>query len=66
MRLKSGEKVVDRLDSVEDTKGNAGDRGRLIITTLRVLWHSIRSPRVNLSKLIATQLKYFAKFNFLL
>lgn len=49
MRLKSGEKVVDRLDSVEDTKGNAGDRGRLIITTLRVLWHSIRSPRVNLT-----------------
>ncbi|XP_017782269.1 PREDICTED: Bardet-Biedl syndrome 5 protein homolog [Nicrophorus vespilloides] len=49
MRLKSEEKIVDRLDNIEDTKGNGGDRGRMIITTLRILWHSISSPRINLS-----------------
>ncbi|CAG9766845.1 unnamed protein product [Ceutorhynchus assimilis] len=49
MRLRLGEKVIDKLDNIEDTKGNAGDRGRLIITNLRLLWHSMTSPRVNLS-----------------
>ncbi|XP_030760473.1 Bardet-Biedl syndrome 5 protein homolog [Sitophilus oryzae] len=49
MRLRLGEKVIDKLDNIEDTKGNAGDRGRLIITNLRILWHSMISPRVNLS-----------------
>ncbi|XP_050293755.1 Bardet-Biedl syndrome 5 protein homolog [Anthonomus grandis grandis] len=49
MRLRLGEKVIDRIESIEDTKGNAGDRGRLIITNLRLLWHSMTSPRVNLS-----------------
>lgn len=48
MRLKLGEKVIDRLENIEDTKGNAGDRGRLIITNIRILWHSVISPRVNL------------------
>lgn len=50
MRLKLGEKVIDRLENIEDTKGNGGDRGRLIITNIRVLWHSVISPRVNLCK----------------
>ncbi|KAI4466836.1 bardet-biedl syndrome protein 5 [Holotrichia oblita] len=49
IRLIVGEKIIDRLDYVEDTKGNAGDRGRLIITNLRLLWHSMSSPRINLS-----------------
>ena len=26
--MRSGEKLVDRLDAIEDTKGNNGDRGR--------------------------------------
>lgn len=51
MRLKTGEKIIDRLENIEDTKGNGGDRGRLIVTNIRVLWHSVTSPRVNLSKL---------------
>lgn len=54
MRLKSGEKIIDRLDNVEDTKGNGGDRGRLIITNIRLLWHSMTSPRVNLCKRLFT------------
>ena len=41
--------MIDRLDSVEDTKGNNGDRGRLLVTNLRVIWHSHSMPRVNLS-----------------
>lgn len=48
MRLIPGEKVIDKLDNIEDTKGNNGDRGRLIITNIRILWHSISSPRINL------------------
>ncbi|KAL3290237.1 hypothetical protein HHI36_023591 [Cryptolaemus montrouzieri] len=49
MRLKPGEKILDRLENIEDTKGNAGDRGRLIVTNIRMLWHSLASPRINLS-----------------
>lgn len=48
MKLRAGEKLIDRLDAVEDTKGNDGDRGRLIITNLRIMWHSLTSPRINL------------------
>ncbi|KAK6636783.1 Bardet-Biedl syndrome 5 protein [Polyplax serrata] len=49
MKLRSGEKLIDKLDSVEDTKGNGGDKGRLVVTNLRILWHSLSSPRVSLS-----------------
>ena len=51
MRMRSGEMLIDKLDSIEDTKGNAGDRGRLLITNLRVIWHSQSMPRVSLCKL---------------
>ena len=27
MHLRNGEKLIDKLDSIEDTKGNNGDRG---------------------------------------
>ena len=27
MRMRAGEKLIDKLDAVEDTKGNNGDRG---------------------------------------
>ncbi|XP_077294219.1 Bardet-Biedl syndrome 5 protein [Arctopsyche grandis] len=48
LRMRPGEKILDRLDSVEDTKGNGGTRGRLAVTNLRIIWHSISSPRINL------------------
>ena len=51
MRMRSGEMLIDKLDSIEDTKGNAGDRGRLLITNLRVMWHSQTMPRVSLCAL---------------
>lgn len=50
MKLRTAEKLIDKLDSVEDTKGNGGDKGRLIVTNLRILWHSLSSPRVSLCK----------------
>ncbi|XP_076471311.1 BBSome complex member BBS5-like [Babylonia areolata] len=49
MRMRPGEKGIDRLDAVEDTKGNNGDRGCLIVTNLRIIWHSLAIPRANLS-----------------
>lgn len=50
MRLRPGEKIIDRLENIEDTKGNGGERGRLIVTNIRLLWHCILSPRINLCK----------------
>eukprot|EP00753_Platysulcus_tardus_P008187 PLAT1577.1.p1 GENE.PLAT1577.1~~PLAT1577.1.p1 ORF type:complete len:346 (-),score=153.88 PLAT1577.1:76-1113(-) len=43
------EVVIDELSSVEDTKGNNGERGTLIVTNLRLMWTSHRSTRTNLS-----------------
>ncbi|XP_018496921.1 Bardet-Biedl syndrome 5 protein homolog [Galendromus occidentalis] len=41
--------LLDKLDLVEDTKGNAGDRGKLFITNMRIIWQSHAKPRVNLT-----------------
>ncbi|GMF28113.1 unnamed protein product [Phytophthora lilii] len=49
MQLRKGETLVDAINSVEDTKGNNGDRGSLEITNLRLLWASHKSVRTNLS-----------------
>uniref|UniRef100_A0A0R3RK88 Bardet-Biedl syndrome 5 protein homolog n=1 Tax=Elaeophora elaphi TaxID=1147741 RepID=A0A0R3RK88_9BILA len=49
LRLISGEHLVDRIDDVEDTKGNCGDKGVLRITNLRLMWHVAAIPRINLS-----------------
>ncbi|XP_014401014.1 PREDICTED: Bardet-Biedl syndrome 5 protein isoform X5 [Myotis brandtii] len=49
MKTRPGEVLIDCLDSIEDTKGNNGDRGRLLVTNLRIIWHSLALPRVNLS-----------------
>ncbi|CAH1402145.1 unnamed protein product [Nezara viridula] len=47
--MRTGEKIIDKLDFVEDTKGNNGDKGRLIVTNLRILWHSLSVFRISLS-----------------
>ncbi|KAH3719643.1 Bardet-Biedl syndrome 5 protein homolog [Dreissena polymorpha] len=49
MKMRPGEKLIDKMDAVEDTKGNNGERGRLVVTNLRLIWHSLSMPRVNLS-----------------
>ncbi len=48
MKMRPGEELIDMLTSIEDTKGNSGDRGRLLVTNLRVIWHSQSMPRVSL------------------
>lgn len=49
MRMRPGERMIDSLNAIEDTKGNNGDRGRMIVSNLRIIWHSLALPRVNLS-----------------
>jgi len=49
LQARSGEKVIDSIHSVEDTKGNNGERGSLMITNLRLVWFSEADQRVNLS-----------------
>ncbi|XP_028603693.2 BBSome complex member BBS5 isoform X1 [Podarcis muralis] len=49
MKMRPGEVLIDCLDPIEDTKGNNGEKGRLLVTNLRIIWHSIVLPRVNLS-----------------
>ena len=44
-----GEKIIDTLGEVEDTKGNNGERGRIVVTNLRIIWYSQRRPKTNLS-----------------
>ncbi|CAG0895607.1 unnamed protein product [Darwinula stevensoni] len=47
MRMRTGEKMLENIEDVEDTKGNSGDKGRMIITNLRIIWHSLAAPRIN-------------------
>ncbi|GMR42704.1 hypothetical protein PMAYCL1PPCAC_12899 [Pristionchus mayeri] len=49
LRLIPGELTLDRIENVEDTKGNNGDRGIFRITNLRLIWHAQAMPRINLS-----------------
>ena len=48
-KLRRGEFEIDSINSVEDTKGNNGERGFLIVTNLRLLWASHKDTRTNLS-----------------
>lgn len=47
--LRRGESLIDTMDSVEDTKGNNGERGELVITNLRLIWWSHKNRKTNLS-----------------
>jgi len=49
LTARRGEYIIDKINSVEDTKGNNGDRGSLIVTNLRVMWVSHKNNRTNLS-----------------
>jgi Bardet-Biedl syndrome 5 protein len=49
LSCRKGEKAIDSINSVEDTKGNNGERGSLIVTNLRLLWISHANSRINLS-----------------
>lgn len=47
--LRRGETLIDSINGVEDTKGNNGMRGYLVITNLRLIWYSEKSGKINLS-----------------
>lgn len=47
--LRRGESFIDTINGVEDTKGNNGIRGFLIITNLRLIWYSEKSAKTNLT-----------------
>ena len=49
LSCRTGEKIIDSINSVEDTKGNNGERGSLIVTNLRILWIAHNNSRINLS-----------------
>lgn len=49
IKCRRGEYSIDSINSVEDTKGNNGERGSLVVTNLRMIWVSHRRSRVNLS-----------------
>lgn len=49
LKLRRGEFQIDSINSVEDTKGNNGERGIFIVTNLRLIWTSAKSQRTNLS-----------------
>ncbi|MFH4976731.1 hypothetical protein AB6A40_003440 [Gnathostoma spinigerum] len=49
LRLIPGEQLIERIDNVEDTKGNSGDKGVLRVTNLRLIWYADGMPRINLT-----------------
>lgn len=49
LACRKGEKIIDSINSVEDTKGNNGARGSLIVTNLRIMWVAHSNSFINLS-----------------
>jgi len=49
LACRTGEKEIDSINSVEDTKGNNGERGSMIVTNLRILWVAHSNSKINLS-----------------
>ena len=49
LAIRAGEFQIDSINSVEDTKGNNGEKGSLAITNLRLVWICHRNSRINLS-----------------
>lgn len=49
LQPRPGEFEIDSINSVEDSKGNSGERGTLSITNLRIIWIQHSNIRSNLS-----------------
>lgn len=49
LQPRKNEVIVDSINSVEDTKGNNGEKGNLLITNLRLIWFNDSDQKVNLS-----------------
>lgn len=68
MNMRKGEKIIDQLDFIEDTKGNGGDKGRLLTTNLRIIWHSLLITKISLCKFklqiyFFNLIQFFTKIN---
>ena len=48
LKMAAGERILETVDPVEDTKANIGEHGCLLMTNLRVIWYSSRTPKLNL------------------
>jgi hypothetical protein len=55
LKPRRGEVEIDSINSVEDTKGNNGEKGQLAVTNLRLIWCSHKDPRTNLSQMTTKQ-----------
>lgn len=49
LRMINGEVQIAKVENVEDTKGNNGDKGIMRITNLRVIWYAASMPRINIT-----------------
>eukprot|EP00605_Chrysophyceae_sp_TOSAG23-4_P001790 GSChrysophyteH1.ASY1.ANO1.1979.1 assembled CDS len=49
LECRKGEIAIDSINAVEDTKGNNGAKGYLIVTNLRLIWVAKENNTVNLS-----------------
>ena len=50
LKMAAGERILERVDPVEDTKANSGEQGCLLMTNLRVIWYSSKTSKLNLCK----------------
>jgi Bardet-Biedl syndrome 5 protein len=49
LALRVGEKIIDNLDNIEDTKGFNGDIGTMLLTNLRLIWYCKSNVKINLT-----------------
>lgn len=49
LALRIGEKALDTIINIEDSKGNNGDVGTMMFTNLRLLWFCNENVKINLS-----------------
>jgi len=49
LRFEHGEFLIDSLNNIEDTQGNNGKGGRLLVTNIRLIWFAHDNPKLNLS-----------------
>lgn len=61
--MNHGEVVINRIESVEDTKG--GNNGILILSNLRIIWFSSKTSKLNISKKITPILNTQTQFTIL-
>lgn len=61
LSLREGEKLIQNHTKVEDTKGNPGKWGEMLITNLRVIWQNHESYKINLSIGLSTITNIFTR-----